>query len=314
EQVTRGKHRYLGGKAMKNWLVILIAIILAAGIGTNGYFNYKDTQRLDGAEAQIVSLEADVSQLTGDLSALSGELSQLAAVASGLERDISQVASDLDNVESSLKGQISQVSADLRAHGSAVTDAVAKVEPWVVRIDVSDAGLIRSGSGFLVTSDGYVLTSQHVVDVGSPIQITLASGEKYFANVAASSRSRDLALLRLNSPRTDFPAAVLGSSGAVKVGEEILAAGFPLGIQLAGRATFSRGIVSAVRVVNGLNFIQCDAAINPGNSGGCLANLQGQVIGVVTAGVVSASGDLDGLTLAIPIDEAKTFIQSTLGR
>ena len=88
--------------------------------------------------------------------------------------------------------------------------------------------------------------------------------------------------------------------------------GFPLGTELAGPATVTKGIVSAMRVLDGLNYIQTDAAINPGNSGGCLVTLDGKMIGVPSAGIVTQTLDIEDIGLAIPIDNILTFVQQNL--
>ena len=117
--------------------------------------------------------------------------------------------------------------------------------------------------------------------------------------------------MKIDSRRTDFSDAVLGSSADVTVGEEVVVIGYALG--LPGQATFTRGIVSAVRIddFDGLEYIQTDAAINPGNSGGALVNLKGEVIGINTWIFVGEA--IGSLGFAIPIDEAKPFIVEVTG-
>ncbi|TFH36822.1 MAG: trypsin-like serine protease, partial [Dehalococcoidia bacterium] len=113
--------------------------------------------------------------------------------------------------------------------------------------------------------------------------------------------------------RTDLPAVMLGQVSDMVVGADVLAGGFPLGTDLAGPATFTRGIVSAVRVLSdGQKYIQTDAAINPGNSGGCLFTLQGKMIGVPSAGIEPPGEDIEGIGLAVPIDDLLGFIQNTV--
>lgn len=195
-----------------------------------------------------------------------------------------------------------------------MVSAVKLVEPTVVRIDVSGSGFTASGSGFLIDARGYVMTNQHVIDQATQINVTIMDGSVFAAKVVGSDANRDLAMLKLNTNRTNFPVAILGSAADTYVGETVLAVGFPLGTELPGPATFTHGIVSAERTLQGLNYVQMDASINPGNSGGCLVNLNGQVLGITTAGIVPLRVDAEGIGLSIPVDEAKPFIQQWVGK
>jgi serine protease Do len=124
----------------------------------------------------------------------------------------------------------------------------------------------------------------------------------------------DLALLKIDSTRTDFPEAVLGLSADIVVGGGAVAIGYPLGPELSGQATFTNGIVSAIRSFyedgKTNEYIQTNAAINPGNSGGPLVNLDGEVIGITTWAIRVYGNEIwVGLNFAIPIDDAKSFIE-----
>ncbi len=178
------------------------------------------------------------------------------------------------------------------------------VEPTVVRIETATG----SGSGVIISNSGYVLTNNHVVAQGSLAKITLKSGDTFDAIVLARDEKRDLAILAIIGNRTSYPAATLGSSADVSTGEEVVAIGYALGLK--GQATLSKGIVSAKRSIDDLNYIQTDAAINPGNSGGPLFNFEGKVVGINTAKYVG--GGVESIGLAIPIDEAKSFINNTV--
>jgi S1-C subfamily serine protease len=186
---------------------------------------------------------------------------------------------------------------------------VEKLEPSVVRIDVSGPDFQAPGSGVLVTNTGDVLTNNHVIDDASSIQVTLMDGTVYDGTVFATDPDRDLAIVELNKSRGDFPAATLGTSSNIIIGEEVVAMGYPLG--LVGMASFAKGIASAVRTLeDGFSYIQTDAAINPGNSGGALVNLEGEVIGINVAKFVDT--DIEGIGLAIPIDDARAFLEANL--
>ena len=191
---------------------------------------------------------------------------------------------------------------------------IKNVEPTVVRLDVAGARFTAAGSGFIVDSRGYILTNQHVIDQTTRITATLLDGTSINAIVVASDANRDIALIKLTTTRTGFPTAVLGSSLSAVVGQEVFACGFPLGPDLPGPATFSKGIISAFRTFDGWKYIQTDTPINPGNSGGCLFDLSGNVLGITSAAIVPPNMDAEEINLVIPIDEVKTFIQNNVGK
>ena len=170
-----------------------------------------------------------------------------------------------------------------------------------------------SGSGFIYTADGYIVTNQHVVANASSINITLDNGDTYPATLVGSDSDYDVAVLKIDAK--DLPAVTLGSSTDVNVGDTVMAIGNPL-----GELTFSmsQGIVSCVnRAINvegtPFNMIQVDASINPGNSGGPLMNLYGEVVGIVSAKYSSyANTTVEGLGFAIPINDVQSIIKDIM--
>jgi len=167
-----------------------------------------------------------------------------------------------------------------------------------------------SGSGVIISEDGYIVTNNHVIEGASEIYIVTNTGDEYKAELKGSDAKTDLAVLKIEGT---FPYATLGSSSDLEVGELAVAIGNPLGQEFAG--TVTDGIISAlnrsVTVDNKqLTLLQTNAAINPGNSGGPLVNQYGEVIGINTAKI--SSGRLEGLGFAIPIDEAKPIIDDLL--
>ena len=261
----------------------------------------------------VSALGGDVSALEGDVSTLGGDVSALGGDVSALEDGVSALGGDVSALEgnvSTLGGDVSVLEDDvsaLEAHDRAVMDVVAMVQPSVVRIDVTGPGWAAAGSGVIITSTGWVLTNAHVLEDATSVEITLMSGETYAALTSTIYwyDNLDIAIAKIVSNRTDFPAAVLGSSADVAVGEQVVAIGYPLPFELEGPATFTTGIISAVRTLDGVPVIQTDAAINPGNSGGALVNLRGEVIGINTWKYIG--GDIDNLGFAIPIDDTLPF-------
>jgi serine protease Do len=162
---------------------------------------------------------------------------------------------------------------------------------------------IGIGSGFITDAAGYVVTNEHVVHDADEVRVRLADEREFDARVVGRDRLLDLALLRINGA-SGLPAARLGSSGATKVGEPVVAVGNPFGLG----HTVTGGIISAKERAIGLgpydDFIQTDASINPGNSGGPLFNLHGEVVGINTAIRAGANG----IGFAIPVDALKEVL------
>ena len=211
----------------------------------------------------------------------------------------------------------------LDAYSRAVVGAVEKVSPSVVKIDVKKRmtqpamfgrGTMRevpgSGSGFIFTPDGFILTNSHVVHDVTDIDVALSDGRHFPAKVIGDDPDTDLAVIRIEAQ--DLAAAKLGNSQSLKVGQMVVAIGNPYGFQ----CTVTSGVVSAVgrslrtstgRLID--DVIQTDASLNPGNSGGPLVNSRGEVIGVNTAIILPAQG----ICFAIPSNIAN-FVASSLMR
>jgi serine protease Do len=160
------------------------------------------------------------------------------------------------------------------------------------------------GSGVIITSDGLVLTNHHVIADASLIEVRLPDGRQFKAQETKSDPESDVAILRINV-NNELPAAQIGSSRELFVGDWVLAIGSPFTLE----SSVSAGIISGTgrvqrlsRIVSG-QFLQTDAAINPGNSGGPLVDLEGRVIGINTA-ISSRTGGFEGIGFAIPIDRA----------
>ena len=164
-----------------------------------------------------------------------------------------------------------------------------------------------TGSGFLISSDGYVLTNHHVVQGASEIIVALSDRREREAELIGADPVSDLALLKIDA--VDLPVVSIGSSESLKVGEWVMAIGSPFGFELSVTA----GIVSAKGrslpddLGNYVPFIQTDVAINPGNSGGPLFNLDGKVVGI-NSQIFTRSGGFMGLSFAIPIDVAMEVV------
>ena len=164
------------------------------------------------------------------------------------------------------------------------------------------------GSGVIVSSDGYILTNNHVVDNADKLTVLVTSEKKYTAKVIGTDPQTDLALIKIDD--TNLPAAGMGNSDNVRVGQWVIAVGNPFQLM----HTVTAGIISAkgrssVGLADYEDFIQTDASINPGNSGGALCDLDGNVIGINTA-ISSPSGGNVGIGFAIPINMAVTVMNA----
>jgi serine protease Do len=155
------------------------------------------------------------------------------------------------------------------------------------------------GSGFILTSDGMIMTNAHVVDGADELVVTLTDKREFKAKVIGADKRSDVAVVKIEA--AGLPAVKIGDVGRLKVGEWVMAIGSPFGLD----NTVTAGIVSAKQRDTGdyLPFIQTDVAINPGNSGGPLINMRGEVVGI-NSQIYSRSGGSMGISFAIPIDEA----------
>ncbi len=167
------------------------------------------------------------------------------------------------------------------------------------------------GSGVIVTSDGYILTNHHVVRGADEVTVTLADGRELRAKIVGGDAKTDLAVLKIEAK--NLPAAKLGNSDDMKVGQWVLAVGCPFGLE----QTVTAGIISARGRVVGIieggyeDFLQTDAAINPGNSGGPLVNLKGEVIGINSA-IESRNGGNMGIGFAIPTNLVRSVMDGLI--
>jgi serine protease Do len=226
------------------------------------------------------------------------------------------------------------LDADATAFSKAFIEVAEKVTPTIVRITVVSKRTENpheeffffpfrdmpreqqgSGSGIIISDDGYIVTNNHVIENATSIKVDMFDKRRYDAKVIGRDPLTDLAVVKIDA--TDLPVAFLGDSEGIKVGQWVMAIGNPLSLA----STVTAGIISAVgrgqlnliRDSYGVeNFIQTDAAINPGNSGGALVDLSGAVIGVNSAIAASRTGTYIGYGFAIPINLAKSVAKDLI--
>jgi len=211
--------------------------------------------------------------------------------------------------------EIERTSIEIFEHAS---QSVVQVVGRAGAIDTPEAenGLAQSGSGFVWDGAGHIVTNDHVVEGTSSLAVRFASGQVLRAQVVGTAPNYDLAVIRVDNPRSLPPPIAIGTSDDLKVGQWVFAIGNPFGLD----QSLTTGIISALKrhlpTSAGreiANVIQTDAAINPGNSGGPLLDSAGRMIGVNTA-ILSPSGTSAGIGFAIPIDVVNRVVPEIIGK
>lgn len=214
----------------------------------------------------------------------------------------------------STKVQLSSTSEDMASY----SDVYQKVSPSIVAIVVDSVqqGTESSGSGVIMSEDGYIITNNHVVEGGDMYKVVLSDEKSYTAKLIGTDEQTDLAVLKIDA--TGLTAAEFGDSDNLKVGDRAFAIGSPGGLEYQN--SFTGGFISAINrnvTINDrvMTLIQTDTAINPGNSGGALINSAGQVIGITNSKLSSSSSDsasIEGMGFAIPMTTVKEVVDELI--
>ncbi len=210
--------------------------------------------------------------------------------------------------------QISDGSEDMASY-SAVYE---KVSPSIVSVvvDSIQTGTSGSGSGVIMSEDGYIITNNHVVEGADKYSVILSDSSSYDAELIGTDEQTDLAVLKID--KTGLSAAEFGDSDSLKVGDRAFAIGSPGGVEFQN--SFTGGFISAINrnvTINDrvMNLIQTDTAINPGNSGGALINASGQVVGITSSklsGSTSTGASIEGMGFAIPTNTVKEIVDQLI--
>ncbi len=253
-------------------------------------------------------------------------------VSSSWERRLDQVETGFQSQLAGLQEQIDKMEdtgnsvsgSPVAAQGLTPSQVYARNKASVVAITntvTSNAGFgqtresTSSGSGFVYSADGYIVTNYHVVEGGGKLSITTYDGKSYDAELKGYEENNDLAVLKVET--TDLQPVTLGSSDDLVIGDMVVAIGNPLGELTSSQTVgyISGRNRSVTTDASAINMLQTDAAINPGNSGGPLFNMLGQVIGITTAkysGTTSSGASIEGIGFAIPMDDVVGMIQSII--
>lgn len=210
---------------------------------------------------------------------------------------------------------ISASPTDFTAAAGAVTPAVVNIKAIQgssYDFFSSSAFGTSTGSGVIITADGYIVTNNHVIEEGDQIEVTLNDKRDFEAKIVGTDPSTDLALLKIIDKTENLPFVPFGNSDSLRVGEWVLAVGNPFNLE----STVTAGIVSAkgrsIDILEGQDriesFIQTDAAVNPGNSGGALVNTNGELVGINTA-IITRTGRYEGYSFAVPANLVKKVIK-----
>jgi serine protease Do len=272
--------------------LLLMAIVIGAGLGTWGA-GAVDLAKPIPSRSKVVGLQGPV--VPAALPVPSGSFSQVAET----------VAPAVVNINTVSRGPSGRTPIE-EFFGEEFFRRFFGEVPEREQIQKS------LGSGVIVDPSGIVLTNAHVVERATEIEVVTADGKKHRAKVVGVDRRTDLAVLKLQGGGP-YPAATLGDSDKLKVGDWVLAIGSPFGLQ----QTVTAGIISAKgrSIGQGLfdDFLQTDAAINPGNSGGPLVNMSGEVVGINSA-ILSRSGGNVGIGFSIPVNMAKRIYTELAAR
>lgn len=276
-----------------NKLVAILVALLVVISGTGGFFYWQQSQ--------------DLKEALGEINALSGQVTSLQSDISSLNSQFLSFEGSINSYTDSISGFKERI-AGIGINNYTAPFVISLLEPSVVRIEVSTRA---PGAGIILTNDGYVMTNSHVIEGSSFLQVILTGEQSYSATVVADDPDLDLAILKIESERSDFLVTILGNYEDITVGEEVLALGFPYFNDLSGDLSATLGIVSAIRFIEsyGYEYIQTDTEISLGFGGGPLVNMQGRVIGINTWGLT----DGEGITFAITVNDMKDFIDRTIG-
>lgn len=307
-----------GGRPRKNgrggghggwWVLVILALVVAGIVGILSRYSFNIRQTDDGLTVSIQDAatpapEDNAAEAQTDDPGAQVLQPSTAVTGSGTELTVTATPTDLPETP----------TAD--GQGLSLQEIYRKCIPSVVSITSTLTSGTATGTGIVMSPDGYVITNEHVIDGAVAIDVLTSDDHVYAASLVGSDATSDLAVLKIDA--RDLTPAEFGDSDQMEVGDSVVAIGDPLGAELRG--TMTDGIISAINrdlVVNGrpMTLLQTNAALNNGNSGGPLINAFGQVIGINTMKMSSyytATATVEGLGFAIPIATAKPIVDELI--
>ena len=308
-----------GGRPRKNrrggghggwWVIIILVLVVAGIVGVLSRYTFNIRQTDDGITVSIQNPAVPAQETgAGDASdAVDSPVLQPSTDATGSGTELTVTAPPAELPET--------YHAD--GNGLSLQEIYRKCIPSVVSITTTLTSGTSTGTGIVMSSDGYLITNEHVIDGAVAIDVLTSDDDRYTASLVGSDATSDLAVLKIDAQ--NLTAAEFGDSEEMEVGDAVVAIGDPLGSELRG--TMTDGIISAINrdlVVNGrsMTLLQTNAALNNGNSGGPLINVFGQVIGINTMKMSSyytATATVEGLGFAIPIATAKPIVDELIAQ
>lgn len=289
---TGGQYRPPRRRKNHGWIAAILGLLLLCVTAGNALRDYQTAQEQDTAQA--------TPMVAGD----SGQEPTAESTAAQESQPATTPESD------TLLGSGTSLSIE---EGTGQTmelpEIYKKVIDSVVSITAASASGTSTGTGVIMSTDGYIITNYHVVSTAQNITVLLTDGTQYSASQVGGDETSDLMVLKIAA--TGLTAAEFGDSDAVEVGDSVVAIGDPLGVELRG--TMTDGIICGISrdvEIDGrsMTLMQTNAALNNGNSGGPLVNMEGQVIGINTAKLSSSYTTVEGLGFAIPINSAKPIV------
>ena len=324
---------------MKKLLTVLLLIVLAGSIASNGYFVVKQFSDQSEDEALISGLRSDLTDAISSLTTLQNTVYGLSTDITSLSGSTISLQTNIDTIKSGvtfLNGDITSLNSTLTALVGTVeklTQNVGQAEPVsfvqstnlikpsVVVIEAQIVVTIfgrrvtqqSAGTGWIINSNGIIVTNNHVIDGASTIQITLADGRSFPSTAVQADSTTDLAVIKINAQ--GLPSAKIGNSDNLQVGQPVAAIGNALGLGINMTGGYVSRLDTSITFSDGTKLsglIGTDTPINPGNSGGPLVNLVGEVVGITNAKLVETG--VEGIGYAISINSALNTINALIAK
>lgn len=290
------------------WWILLVVVVLVAGVA--GLLNYFSFDLRQTGKGYTLSIQGPGGQAINDAKTPQPSEAETDAFNSTIIAAPTGTGAQL-----TVTATVPQDPHGIKPGNLSLKEIYKKVIPSVVSITSVVRGGSATGTGIIMSSDGYIITNCHVIEGAQSVEVLLSDDSTYAASLVGCDETSDLAVLKVEAK--DLIAAEFGDSEIMEVGDLVVAIGDPLGKELRG--TMTDGIISAINrdlSVNGrkMTLMQTNAALNNGNSGGPLINAAGQVIGINTMKMSSVyySGSIEGLGFAIPITTAKPIVDELI--